>query len=108
MICGVVDCLKGVAPAVAQIGRVGGEEFTALLPGVSQEVAAQAAEQMRKAIAAHDFALPDRSRVTASFGVSWQAQGSGFDAAYGSADEALYQAKRRGRNQVARAALVEA
>jgi diguanylate cyclase (GGDEF)-like protein len=108
VICGVVDCLKGVAPAVAQIGRVGGEEFTALLPGVSQEVAAQAAEQMRKAIAAHDFALPDRSRVTASFGVSWQAQGSGFDAAYGSADEALYQAKRRGRNQVARAALVEA
>lgn len=108
VICGVVDCLKGVAPAVAQIGRVGGEEFTALLPGVSQEVAAQAAEQMRKAIAAHDFALPDRSRVTASFGVSWQAQGSSFDAAYGSADEALYQAKRRGRNQVARAALVEA
>ncbi|MGV3681273.1 MAG: GGDEF domain-containing protein [Acidovorax sp.] len=108
VICGVVDCLKGVAPSIAQIGRVGGEEFTALLPGLSLESAAHAAESMRRAIAAHDFQLPDRSRVTASFGVSWQVQGSSFDAAYGSADEALYQAKRRGRNQVARAALAEA
>lgn len=108
VICGVVQCLKGVAPSIAHIGRVGGEEFTALLPGVSLESAAQAAEGMRKAIAAHDFGLPDKSRITASFGVSWQPLGSTFDAAYGSADEALYQAKRRGRNQVARAAMAEA
>ncbi len=105
VICGVVECLQRVAPTLAQIGRVGGEEFTALLPGHTLDTAARAAEGMRQAIEAHAFGLPDGSRVTASFGVSWQARGSTFDAAYGSADEALYEAKRAGRNRVARAVL---
>ncbi|MCQ9371885.1 GGDEF domain-containing protein, partial [Corynebacterium sp. 35RC1] len=33
VIRGVVDCLRSVVPPAAQIGRVGGEEFTVLLPG---------------------------------------------------------------------------
>ncbi len=104
VILGVVDCLQHAAPPGAQIGRVGGEEFTVVLPGWSMERTAQIAQLVRRAIEGRDFALPDGSRVTASFGVSWMPRGACFDLAYALADEALYAAKRGGRNQVARAA----
>jgi len=100
VICGVVACLQPLVPPTARIGRVGGEEFTVLLPGQSIEVAETLAEQMRAAIAAHPFQLPDHSGVSASFGVSALAKGNSFDIAYRSADEALYAAKRGGRNRV--------
>ncbi|WCM95094.1 GGDEF domain-containing protein [Acidovorax sp. NCPPB 2350] len=100
VIRGVVDCLKSVVPATAQIGRVGGEEFTVLLSGQDGLACERVAEAARQAIEAFDFGLPDGSRITASFGVSWLQGGSGFDDAYGLADEALYGAKRRGRNCV--------
>lgn len=103
VILGVVRCLKATVPATAHIGRVGGEEFTVLLPQHDSEGAARVAEDMRAAIAAHAFGLPDASRITASFGVSWRAGGGSFDDAYGLADEALYAAKRGGRNRVVRA-----
>ena len=38
--------------------------------------------------------------MTASFGVSWNARGTSFDAAYARADQMLYEAKRSGRDQV--------
>ena len=100
VIRGVVACLQPLVPSSARIGRVGGEEFTVLLPGRSIDVAETLAEQMRAAIAAHDFHLPDHSAVTASFGVGALAKGSSFDVAYRCADEALYAAKRGGRNRV--------
>lgn len=103
VILGVVRCLKAVAPASAYIGRVGGEEFTVLLPQHDCTGATLVAEQVRRAIEAHAFGLPDASRITASLGVSWQPCGGRFDEAYGMADEALYAAKRSGRNQVVRA-----
>jgi len=102
VIVGVVDCLKRVVPATASIGRVGGEEFTVLLPGQSGEAAQEVAETVRRTIERHTFGLPDGSAITASFGVSWAAAGGKFDDAYNQADEALYLAKRSGRNQVAR------
>ena len=102
VIVGVVDCLKRVVPATASVGRVGGEEFTVLLPGQSGDAAQDVAEAFRRAIELHAFGLPDGSGITASFGVSWAPCGGKFDDAYNQADEALYSAKRGGRNQVAR------
>jgi diguanylate cyclase (GGDEF)-like protein len=101
VIQGVVTCLKNAAPATAQIGRVGGEEFTVVLPGPGSDADGQVAQALRRAIECFAFDLPDGSSVTASFGVSWLPHGSSFDEAYGLADEALYVAKRGGRNQVA-------
>ncbi|MDR6215196.1 diguanylate cyclase [Paracidovorax wautersii] len=103
VIRGVVECLQAVVPPLAQIGRVGGEEFTVLLPGPDGRACERVAEAARQAIEACDFALPDGSAITASFGVSWLPGGNGFDEAYGLADEALYSAKRSGRNRVVRA-----
>ena len=104
VILGVVDCLQHAVPPGAQIGRVGGEEFTVVLPDGAMERAAQLAQLVRRAIEGRDFGLPDGSRITASFGLSWMPRGASFDLAYAQADEALYAAKRGGRNQVVRAA----
>ncbi|KAA9152248.1 GGDEF domain-containing protein [Delftia sp. BR1] len=104
VILGVVRCLKAAVPDTAHIGRVGGEEFTVLLPQHDSDGAVRVAEQVRAAIEAHPFGLPDASCITASFGVSWRPSGGRFDEAYSLADEALYAAKRSGRNQVVRAA----
>ena len=104
VILGVVDCLKTTVPSNGHIGRVGGEEFTVLLPQREAQASEQVAQAMRAAIENHAFKLPDGSRITASFGVSHLSRGGRFDDAYGLADEALYAAKRSGRNQVVRAA----
>lgn len=103
VICGVVDCLQRTLATPGEIGRVGGEEFTVILPQQNYLQAQQIAERMRAAIAGHDFALPDASRITASFGVSWMPGGGDFGTAYNEADEAMYEAKRAGRNRVIRA-----
>ena len=100
VILGVVACLKAIVPPAAQVGRVGGEEFTVALPGESRELGMHVAESLRRAIEMHPFDLPDGSSVTASFGLSCVPAGSSFDSAYGQADEALYAAKRSGRNRV--------
>lgn len=100
VILGVVACLQAVVPAIAHIGRVGGEEFTVVLPRKGEAESEQVAESLRHAIETYDFDLPDGSGVTASFGISWAPPGGDFDSAYGLADEALYVAKRGGRNQV--------
>ena len=101
VIVGVVACLKPFIPPSASMGRVGGEEFTVVLPATDIGVAVILAESMRSAISRHSFGLPDGSAVTASFGVSSMARAGTFDSAYLRADEALYIAKRGGRNQVA-------
>ena len=103
VICGVVQAVKQCLPTTGVVGRVGGEEFTVLLTDADYAQAYIVAEQMRAAIASWDFKLPTPQQVTASFGVSWTPQGANFSAAYGAADEALYNAKHNGRNRVTRA-----
>lgn len=100
VLLGVVARLKAEVPPNAHIGRVGGEEFTVVLPNQGLDASEQVAQTLRQAIQDHAFDLPDGSRVTASFGLSYLPQGCDFDGAYGLADEALYTAKRNGRNQV--------
>jgi diguanylate cyclase (GGDEF)-like protein len=100
VILGVVDCLRGIVEERGVIGRIGGEEFTVVLPGHDLTDALKLAESMRSAICSHIFAPPVNRRVTASFGVSVNAVSTDFDTGYGLADAALYRAKRGGRNRV--------
>jgi diguanylate cyclase len=95
-----VDCLRKVAGDIGHLGRVGGEEFTVVLPGYEPDAAMELAERMREAISSSLVVPPVDRRITASFGVSANSAGTGFDVAYGRADAALYEAKRGGRNRV--------
>jgi diguanylate cyclase (GGDEF)-like protein len=81
--------------------RFGGEEFALLLPNTSLDAAYVIAERLRTAIASGSF-LPDSDpslKVTISMGLSLiQPQDQDIEAVLHRADDALYQAKRNGRN----------
>jgi diguanylate cyclase (GGDEF)-like protein len=99
----LVERTRGVLPMDARIGRVGGEEFTVLLPGYDIDSAVRLAEDMRRAISDRPFDEVVSGHVTASFGVSASPLACDFARAYARADAALYEAKRSGRNTVRRA-----
>jgi diguanylate cyclase (GGDEF)-like protein len=84
------------------VGRLGGEEFAILLPETDSVQAAILAERIRERVADHFlFVHKVRFNVTISIGVAEATAGMpGIDALLGSADAALYQAKREGRNRV--------
>jgi diguanylate cyclase (GGDEF)-like protein len=81
-------------------GRVGGEEFAALLP-CSLEDGVIAAERVRAAFAASGI-VADEGPVdtTVSIGVAGGPAGTELEVLLAAADTALYQAKRSGRNRV--------
>ncbi len=83
-------------------GRIGGEEFLVLLSGEPLDTALAVARRIRQAIEDAVFVHRDcRLPVTASLGVAQWDGHSSLDALINSADEALYLAKQKGRNQVA-------
>jgi diguanylate cyclase (GGDEF)-like protein len=98
------DALDAATRRGETSARVGGEEFAFLLPGSDGRSAARAAERMRKAIASVVLKGDDGEEisVTASAGVASTAENEVDDdtALYARADEALYQAKQRGRDRV--------
>ena len=84
--------------------RVGGEEFTIILPGASLDATRIRAEDIRKAMAGLDIKQHGDSvgTITVSLGVTiFPDGGRDFKSLLRSADRALYQAKTNGRNQVA-------
>jgi diguanylate cyclase (GGDEF)-like protein len=81
--------------------RFGGEEFLVLMPGCDSAGTQAAAERLRKNIRLAPFeALPENWRVTASVGVAEARRGELLSNLIARADEALYDAKRTGRDRV--------
>lgn len=87
------------------LARYGGEEFAVILPETTDEEAVVVAEKLRRAVEEQTF-KGDRQdyKVTASFGIASCAPGIVDDFSkslfINNADEALYDAKERGRNRV--------
>lgn len=84
-------------------GRIGGEEFAVVLPEARAEQAVEVAERVRLAVAGADLRLEqgEALHVTVSIGVAAAAAAeSDIEALLDSADQALYEAKRAGRNRV--------
>jgi len=84
------------------VGRLGGEEFLAVLPDASLEHTRSIAERMREAIAAAPCTTPKGVlAITVSIGAaSHRADGETSAALLQRADAALYTAKTEGRNRV--------
>jgi two-component system cell cycle response regulator len=85
------------------IGRYGGEEFVICLPGAGDGEAMLVAHRMRKTVEKMRMIVNGSSiRITASFGVSRFPEGpnDSMDSLIRRADEAMYRAKREGRNRV--------
>ncbi len=83
---------------VDRLARFGGEEFVVVAPGIGLAQALDLAERLRLAVAERDFAAA--GRVTASFGVAAHRPRDTAESLLKRADEALYRAKRTGRNKV--------
>jgi diguanylate cyclase (GGDEF)-like protein len=115
------QCLKQVADAIRHhvrstsgelAARLGGEEFAVLLPGLSEERSEEVAQRIRSAVQGlripHE-AVADDGVVTVSVGAA-TAEGSRYatpQRLVERADNALYLAKRGGRNRVRLASPVD-
>jgi two-component system, cell cycle response regulator len=103
--------LKDTAREIDMIGRYGGEEFLVILPESNEHAAARFAERVRERVAAHlyrDEATEVRMTVSAGVASYPETPAAGPDMLIKRADEALYEAKTGGRNQVVRASELEA
>lgn len=105
------DVLKQVAACIANLvrdvdvfARMGGEEFALLLPQTAGRDGLQVAEKVRKGVEQLELYAPqsrERVTVTMSLGLAaFERQYKDLDAVMVAADEALYNAKENGRNQV--------
>ena len=82
------------------IGRYGGEEIVILMPETTAEAAMNAAEKLRQRIENCGFHFREKKvTITVSCGLSEYREGDTPESAFERADQALYEAKKRGRNR---------
>ncbi len=95
----VANVLKKNARSIDTAARMGGEEFNVILPGVDSKGAMIAAERIRKALESEK--LDTIGHITASIGVATFLEHSdNIEDILELTDQAMYQSKRNGRNQV--------
>jgi diguanylate cyclase (GGDEF)-like protein len=90
--------LREACRAIDTAARIGGEEFVLLMPGTRASDGLDAAERLRQSVST--VAAPTGHPLTISFGVvEHPAHGRDWPELMRSADQALYQAKSRGRDR---------
>jgi len=85
------------------VGRYGGEEFVMLLVDSNLENAKKLADEIRESVAESGFhsSANEKISITISCGISEFRDGDSADDVFARADEAMYKAKREGKNRVA-------
>ena len=98
------DTVRGRLRASDVFGRTGGEEFGLVLPGTDRAGARWLVEAIRREVEALTVPGGDGQplRVTVSAGIAMADVNAALsgDRLYGQADQALYEAKRNGRNRI--------
>ncbi len=86
------------------IGRIGGEEFVVIMPETKSEKAFEVAQRIRQNLEAKEICMQDLNlslKITVSIGMHSAVKADGsFEQMIAKADNALYEAKRGGRNSV--------
>jgi diguanylate cyclase (GGDEF)-like protein len=95
-LCLVAEALRGAVREEDTVFRVGGEEFAVLLPGLEGVDAVPVCERVRAAVAATPFALPLRVSIGLA---SRPTDGNSRTELLHRVDEALYAAKRAGKDR---------
>lgn len=99
----VANTLKKCVRRIDTVGRLGGEEFIIILPGIAESEAMEVGERVRSAVENEHIAFDDKEiTVTVSVGAA-TFPGHGLkqkESLIQAADAALYRAKRAGRNRV--------
>ncbi len=100
VLCLIADVLQRETDGVADIciARIGGDEFTVLLPNTPANLALDRAERIRGAV--QELARAREYSVTVSIGAAVLESSGSRSQLLQAADEALYRAKRDGRNAV--------
>ncbi len=102
----VAKILQELLRAEDRVGRWGGEEFLCLLPDTDCAAGSRVAEDLRARIMGHTFAagVARTARATVSLGLAcFPTDGDNLEELLNHADMGLYEAKRDGRNRLARA-----
>jgi len=83
------------------VGRWGGDEFLAILPGITPPFLANVSEKLRKLVAQSTIPVNDAAiHVTISMGAAMVAPGDSLESLLKRADGRLYTSKQSGRNRV--------
>ncbi|BCH23518.1 GGDEF domain-containing protein [Mesorhizobium sp. L-8-10] len=97
----IARTIKGTLRDPDFVGRIGGEEFSVFLPGVSPERVGRIAERIRVEVSATELNLNGKScKLSVSVGGVTFDRNASFSELYRHADQLLYAAKRGGRNRV--------
>jgi diguanylate cyclase (GGDEF)-like protein len=96
----VADAIRDAKRGFDSAARVGGEEFAVLAPNCDEHGAYMLAERIRAAVQEAVSSRERDARLTISFGIStFPLHGQSADGLLRTADQALYAAKRLGRNR---------
>ena len=94
----VAKLIKAQARDVDTVCRCGGEEFLVFLRNTNMSQAKCISERIRRSVESHEY--DGIGNVTISIGIAhWDGEGELIDRVIKNADDALYQAKRNGRNR---------
>lgn len=95
---GFCERINGAVRSADQLFRVGGEEFCLLATVAVDEDIGPLAEKLRMVVADRPF--PVVGKITTSIGIARFREGDTQESIYARADDAMYEAKRKGRNCV--------
>ncbi|QRN56033.1 GGDEF domain-containing protein [Dyella caseinilytica] len=99
VLCEFVGLMRSTIRAGDALGRIGGEEFAILMPGIALDHAQSLAERLRTAAAQHAVVTNNGTcNYSLSGGLASRLPGETLDQLTMRADRALYQAKVSGRN----------